>query len=246
MQRVIKVIVFVIIILFLATMPLVYKKIEKSKVENIPFASLASDFFKKDLNTETKNTKDELPKETFIKVPFGVQAPFANWDALHEEACEEASLIMMNHFLKNTSIDSQEQMEKEIQDLIKWETNHGYKQDVTIKELAQIAKVYYGFSNATAKYDISVDDIKQELASGHPVIIPAAGKILPNPNFRNGGPNYHMLVLTGYDYRGFITNDPGTRNGENFRYSYESLFNAIHDYNSKNMFLGPKAYLVFE
>lgn len=244
-RKVIKMIVFVILISTLVVMPFVYQSIQNSRNIPPPPPTSAQDFLKKSLETNTQNTKKELPNNIFIKVPFGVQAPFANWDQLHEEACEEASLIMMVHFLKNTSIDSQEQMEKEIQDLVSWETAHGYKQDVTMKELAQIAKNYYGL-NTTTKYDITVDDIRTELASDHPVIVPAAGKILPNPNFRNGGPNYHNLVITGYDYQEFITNDPGTRNGENFRYSYESLFNAIHDYNSENMFLGPKAYLVFE
>ena len=106
MNKVLKPIVFAIIVIFLSTIPFVSKKIEKSKVESLPFSSLSSDFLKKDLNTETQSTIDELPNESFIKVPFGVQAPNANWDALHEEACEEASLIMMAHFLKNTGIST--------------------------------------------------------------------------------------------------------------------------------------------
>jgi uncharacterized protein YvpB len=88
--------------------------------------------------------------------------------------------------------------------------------------------------------------IKDELANGRPVIVGAAGKILPNPNFRNGGPNYHMLVVIGYDKNGFITNDPGTRKGQDFRYSFSDLFNAIHNWESNNILNGLKEYLVFD
>ena len=40
-----------------------------------------------------------------------------------------------------------------------------------------------------------------------------------------------MLVIRGYTAKGFITNDPGTRNGEEYFYTEEVLFNAIHDWN---------------
>jgi len=89
-------------------------------------------------------------------------------------------------------------------------------------------------------------NIKKEIAAGHPVIVPAAGKVLPNPNFTNGGPNYHMLLIIGYDQTDFITNDPGTRNGKNFRYTYDGLINAIHDWNPNNILDGRKAVLVFD
>src|SRR5688572_5442442 len=35
-----------------------------------------------------------LPKTLLLKVPFTPQAPTANWDELHNEACEEASSLM--------------------------------------------------------------------------------------------------------------------------------------------------------
>jgi hypothetical protein len=95
-------------------------------------------------------------------------------------------------------------------------------------------------------HDVTINSIKTEIAAGRPVIIPAAGKVLPNPNFKDGGPNYHMLVVKGYDANGFITNDPGTRLGENFRYTYDALINAIHDWDPTNILNGQKAFLVFD
>src|SRR3954467_10835183 len=41
------------------------------------------------------NTTDPaLPRTLLLKVPFTPQAPTANWDELHNEACEEASSLM--------------------------------------------------------------------------------------------------------------------------------------------------------
>jgi uncharacterized protein YvpB len=188
-----------------------------------------------------------LPPKVTLDVPFLVQAPLAVWDELHEEACEEASLIMVNFYHTGKTIASREAGEKEITDLVAYETENGYAVDVTVEELAVIAKSYYGLSTGRVENNITVDDIKRELSAGRPVIVPAAGKILPNPYFTAGGPNYHMLVITGYDADGFITNDPGTRRGQNFRYAYNDLMNAIHDWNGgHNILDGPKQYLVFD
>jgi uncharacterized protein YvpB len=188
-----------------------------------------------------------LPSKVTLDVPFIVQAPFAVWDELHEEACEEASLIMLHYFREGKTTFSREETEKDITDLVKFETDHGYQVDVTTKELSIIARDYYSMTTGRVEENITIDDIKQELAAGRPVIIPAAGKILPNPYFTAGGPDYHMLVITGYDAEGFITNDPGTRRGQNFRYKFDELFNAIHDWNNgQSMLDGPKRYLVFD
>ncbi|MBU1911108.1 hypothetical protein KKG16_01695, partial [Patescibacteria group bacterium] len=72
--------------------------------------------------------------------------------------------------------------------------------------------------------------IKEELIKGNPIIIPAAGRDLDNPYFSGEGPWYHMLVIKGYDKKRFITNDPGTRRGEGYKYEYSVLLNAVHDW----------------
>lgn len=192
-----------------------------------------------------KPTSTSIPPKLTIDVPFLVQAPLVNWDQLHEEACEEASLIMVTHFYQHTTIANAESGEKEIQDLVAYETAHGYDQDVTMAELNQIAADYYSFKGGRIE-TASINSIKQELAYGRPVIVPAAGRLLPNPNFKQPGPIYHMLVVKGYDSTGFITNDPGTRKGKDFHYTYDALFNAIHDWNTTNILNGEKKYLVFD
>ena len=41
-----------------------------------------------------------------------------------------------------------------------------------------------------------------------------------------------MLVIRGFDGKNFITNDPGTKRGKNFKYPYARLMDALHDWPS--------------
>ena len=68
--------------------------------------------------------------------------------------------------------------------------------------------------------------VRPDLEAG----VPVAGRELGNPYFSGGGPWYHMLVITGYDGNRFITNDPGTKRGEDYKYSADVLIEAIHDW----------------
>jgi len=193
--------------------------------------------------SETEIKNDVLPEKLYLNVPFMVQAPGANWDAVHEEACEEASLIMLYYYIKNTAIG---EPNKALDEVLEYENQHEYPISITLSQLNEIARNLYGLTNGRVEKNISIDNIKKELSTGKPVIVGAAGKILPNPNFRNGGPNYHMLVIIGYDEKGFITNDPGTRKGKDFRYSFENLMDSIHDWNAQDILKGEKNYLVFD
>lgn len=195
--------------------------------------------------SQSTTIPNSLPKSALISVPFLVQALFGVWDPLHEDACEEASLIMVQHFLAKTNIQSSATGDTEIKNMIAYENTIGYGSSITLEQLNQIAKDYLGIKTGAVKTNITISDIKTELAAGHPVIVGAAGKILPNPYFSNGGPNYHMLVIVGYDANGFVTNDPGTKNGQGFRYSFNALYNAIHDFDSTNILNGQKSFLVF-
>ncbi len=170
------------------------------------------------------------PKSLNISVPFTSQAPFANWDELHNEACEEASMIMADSFF-NKKILSKEIAEERIQDLVLWETKNGYTIDVTAQETVEILDSYFGLQGEL-EYSATPQKIIQALNEGKLIIIPAAGRDLHNPNYKQPGPLYHMLVIRGYDAnkKQFITNDPGTRKGEGYRYDYDVLINAIHDW----------------
>ena len=173
--------------------------------------------------------KIEIPGQLVLPVAFAQQAPFGNWDALHEEACEEASMIMAYKYFDHATLN-ETIMESEIQNVISWENNNGYLVDLTAQEMVDILNSHYGLS-AKLSTEVTTDRIKYELSQGNLIIVPAAGRELGNPNFKAPGPIYHVLVIKGYNDSQFITNDPGTRKGNSFTYSYSKLINAVHDWN---------------
>lgn len=187
-----------------------------------------------------------LPKTVNLAVPFTSQAPFSVWDAYHEEACEEASLMMVDRFFHGGAgrLDPQT-VENELHRMTNLEDQVlGFNTDTTAAQTGDIAKRLYGYQRIEIVSDPTVQGIKTLLAAGHPVIVPAAGRELGNPFFTAPGPVYHMIVLRGYTESGFITNDPGTRRGEGYVYPFDVLLKANHDWNATNIDQGPKNMLV--
>lgn len=203
-------------------------------------------------NTEetdsTGSPQENIPDKILISVPFTTQAPFANWDALHEEACEEASLIMLKYYLDKKTL-TPDIAESEIQRMVDFEIrNYGDFKDTTASETVKLAEDFYDIKNLKVIYDFPKKDLKKELARGNPVIVPAAGRELGNPNFTAPGPLYHNLVLVGYKGNTIITNDPGTRKGQGYTYNIDVLYNALHDFPGKpeDIIQGRKAMIVLE
>jgi hypothetical protein len=176
------------------------------------------------------STPVDLPDSFSIKnFPFQTQAPDGNWDALHEEACEEASIILVDYFLKGQTL-SVDLMNQEIHKLVDWEAiNYDGVVDVNVEMAGQMAQANYGLNYKVIK-NSSITELKTQIAAGHPVIVPAAGRLLGNPNFRGIGPVYHMIVAIGYDQKNIIVQDIGTRNGNYYSYNQEIFDNAWHDW----------------
>ena len=219
-----------------------------SQIEHIPeYSSEPAEEKIEESAITTKEQKETeiLPDTINLDVPFTPQAPHANWDLPYQEACEEASLLMVARYKNGNIINSPEDADLEIRKLVEFQNNFfGDYKDTTAEETAEIARIYYGFENTEVVYDFTAEDIKKELMAGHPVIVPAAGRQLPNPYFRSPGPLYHMLVIRGYTPDRFITNDPGTKRGEEFVYKYADLLNAVHDWNNGDVENGRKVMIV--
>ena len=77
--------------------------------------------------------------------------------------------------------------------------------------------------------NITPTTIISALRDGGVVLVPMNGQKLRNPYFTAPGPERHMLLIRGYDpsTKEFITNDPGTKRGENYRYSEATIIDAI-------------------
>jgi hypothetical protein len=170
----------------------------------------------------------EIPTTLELKVLFAQQAPFSNWNEITQETCEEASMIMADKYFKGQPLNDGI-MEQELEKLLAWQNERGYQIDLTAEETAFTLREYFGLT-AELSRQVEINRIKAELAKGNLVILPVAGRLLKNPNFKQPGPVYHMLVVKGYNTKEFITNDPGTRNGNSYKYPYERLIDAVHDW----------------
>ncbi|MBU1149083.1 C39 family peptidase [Patescibacteria group bacterium] len=192
-----------------------------------------------------KTTVKLVTEYVNLFVPFTSQAPLEIWDDLHKEACEEAAVLQVASFWQNISSLTSQEAEEQLQSIVDFELNqYGFFEDTNAAQTADLINDYYQFSQTDVYYDISIEEIKEELAAGFPVIVPTAGRQLLNPYFQVPGPLYHMLVIRGYQENEFITNDNGTKRGEQYLYDQELLWSAIHDFNQGDTENGRKAMIV--
>ncbi|MFA6098735.1 MAG: C39 family peptidase [Patescibacteria group bacterium] len=186
----------------------------------------------------------EIPAEFNLTVPFTTQSPFAEWNEQDEESCEEAASLIV-HFYWQHKTFTKDIAKEELQKIVDYENETlGFYKDTTAEQTAEVIRGLWGYKKVEVKYGITIEDIKTELAQGRPVILPTAGRMLGNPNFKSPGPLYHMIVVRGWTKEMIITNDPGTRKGEQYQYSPDVLYNAIHDWNSGDVDNGQKAMIV--
>jgi len=169
-----------------------------------------------------------------LNVPFTSQAPTFNWaDPREEDACEEAAILMAWSWIKNESLNDAKATEKKITDISDYETAHtGNYFDTDAADTAKLMTDYYGYTNLVVKMNPTIEDIKDALRAGKLVLAPANGQKLGNPNYTGAGPLTHFLVIKGFDDATglFTTNDSGTRLGNNYKYTYATLYNALVDY----------------
>jgi len=219
---------------------------EKVEIEKSALPSPQSTFSPQLESTKPQETitATPIPAEFNLDVPFATQAPGANWDYTHEEACEEAALLMVKRYFFGESITSDSDAEEGLQEIIDWEKkNFGFFESTTAEQSAEVARKFLGLQAEVIDIP-SVNDIKEIIASGKLVIVPAAGRELGNPFYRSPGPLYHMLLIKGYTQNRFITNDAGTKRGENYPYDFDTVTNANHDWNGGNVEAGAKKIII--
>lgn len=184
---------------------------------------------------ELKEELVVLPDSVNLAVPFTPQAPDANWNEPYQEMCEEASVYMIERYYAGEpeGMISAEKADADLLEIIAFENElFGDYRDTTAEQVSVFSEMMFGFSLVKVFEDPTVEQIKEHLAAGRPVLVPAAGRLLGNPYFTAPGPKYHMLVLRGYTADNqFITNDPGTRKGEAYLYDFDTILYAMHDWN---------------
>ncbi|MBI4993240.1 MAG: C39 family peptidase [Candidatus Magasanikbacteria bacterium] len=205
------------------------------------------------VSSSKKRVATILPAQYLLPVPFTSQAPEKNWDQPWQDACEEAAVLMLDAYYKGYGL-SPLFAKDEILKMIKWEEDGGWGSSIEIEKVARLAEWYLSPNHLITSSphhlriveNPTVEQIKTFIADSKPVLVVADGKVLPNLHFRNGGPVYHALIIRGYTETEFITNDPGTQFGRGFKYKYEDLLNAVHDWNGGDVKNGKRAVLIID
>lgn len=188
---------------------------------------------------DSPKVPEKLPTSINIELPFYTQAPYSNWDYPWQEACEEASVLLVANLYKGMNLD-REAYNTELLRLVDWEMEYfGAYEHTTVAQTVEMIETQYGLETIVHE-NPTFEDFQKILAGGHLILAPFAGKYLYNPNFLNGGPIYHMVVVKGYDAEKMqiVTHDVGTRNGADYVYSWETVEYALHDWNSTDILQG--------
>ncbi len=194
------------------------------ETETIPQKPIEGD------KVETKNIN--------ISVPFTTQAPLIKWDdPRQQDGCEEAVAVMAMAWVKGEGLKTKitpAEFEARILALSDFQAEkYGEFRDTSLSDMeAWIFRDYFSYEKTELKAVATTLDIISELEGGKIVLLPMAGRELKNPNFKAPGPLTHMILIKGYDYQAkeFITNDPGTRLGADYRYPAERIYSAIWVY----------------
>jgi hypothetical protein len=195
--------------------------------ENKLFISSSS---KTIINAIDKTTINQ-PKNYYIKdVPFIVQAPNADWkNERLQDGCEEASAVILSGWYNNEGSIWKSEALKRILAASTWlETNTNTFHDNSVEDIVRLLKEKYYIKIADILENPTLDEIKIKLRENKLVLVPTNGQLLGNPYFSGAGPERHMIIIRGYDddKEMFIVNDPGTKRGENYHYSYQTVLLA--------------------
>ena len=217
----------------------------------LPIEDPVEDLMDRITDDQSIGTSTGLPSEINLNVPFFSQAPDADWGMPWQEACEEAASTLAYYYAVGQPL-TKEKFKQEVLALVEWQEEHfgGYEHS-DIKQTAMMIKGHF-LDTSSNKVEMAiieeptVDELKEFIAEGYVVIAPFAGRQLGNPFYSGEGPLYHMLVIKGYDEKHFITNDVGTKRGENFIYPYQTMMSAMHEWHDTDINLGMRKVIVLK
>ncbi len=167
-------------------------------------------------------------------VPFSVQAPDGDWASpLRQDGCEEMSVIMAVQWVQGALLTPKIALDELLSVSAYEDKEFGSNKDTSAEDtMERLLKGHYNLTRVSLLDIAAPEDLKKPLYEGKIIIAPMNGKKLNNPYFSNGGPEKHMIVITGYDVekRQFIVNDPGTKRGERFVYAENMIMDALYNY----------------
>ncbi len=174
-------------------------------------------------NNSNTDSNFVLPEKAYLEVPFYCQAPHQNapsWK-IHHASCEEAAVLQAADFQRKIAHRSVDTLDRIFQDMISWqEKNWGVHKDIHADSVKMLMMAYLGYKDEEIKIlrKAKINDLKNWVARGYPIIAPTYGRTLNNPFFTPPGPTYHMVTVIGYTADRIITNDVGTKRGKDYSY----------------------------
>lgn len=199
-------------------------------IEAVPKITPVAQSFKPIQRDIPKAVQKVFPKEINLAMTFYSQAPFIDWNEPWQNACEEASILLVaNTYYKHNW--SKEEFRDQILKMVEWENEmFGFYKSTNAQEMTKILENFLKLKSVIHQ-NPTFSDVQNILNKGHLIIVPLNGRELKNPFFTNGGPDYHVLVIKGYkEGEKVITSDVGTQHGENYVYTWKTITNANHDY----------------
>lgn len=169
------------------------------------------------------------PQHVVLHVPYVPQVFNDNWVAPWDEACEEASALMVEAFYEGTLSVPEKTARTRMEKIFAWEDQtFNTNQDTDAAQTMQMIARHTSF-RASVKHNPTVEDIQHELSKQHPVIaLVNMYQLYQEPP---AGDSYHVLVITGYDQQAmtFQVNDPARKNQRS--YPENVLMEALYDFN---------------
>jgi len=126
--------------------------------------------------------------------------------------------------------------QKSIQKALNWENqNLGHNANTGADETAKMAEEAFGLGTSEI-FNYSALDLKRALSKNNVVLLLVNAPTLNPERYARTGAGYHMVVLRGYNGDTFFINDPGTTNGRNKPYSFDTIKKAAADWSGHTDF----------
>lgn len=188
-----------------------------------------------------------------LSVPYVPEAPDGLMVKPWNNSCEEASTAMLDEYYSGNKDKrvAKAKAKKSILYYINIENKlFGYNGNTNAAEMTKVINEYSKFFEAKIKTNPALEEIKNELKNGRPIIALLYGKNLNNPRilFARSGSFYHTFVIKGFDddTEEFIVNDNGDlKMGLDLRYKYDTILGALRDYNHKTQLTEKPATVLF-
>jgi Peptidase_C39 like family len=203
---------------------------EHVSINEVIAANVTDDWMSDLTNESDVKLGIAIPEELNLDIQFYSQAPYGDWNYPWQEACEEASALLVAnaYFERHWSVL---EFNNELLLLIDWEkVAFGSYEHTNVRQTAQIFDDYLKLKTVIHE-DPTFEDVQQILANGHLIVMTFSGKEINNPFYSNGGPVYHAMVIKGYTKdRKLVVHDVGTKRGEDYVYTWDVIESALHDY----------------